>query len=138
MKKIKEFIKENKLTAAMIAVVTVILLISGYTFFFDSDEGGITGWETLRQEGPNFWFGVIFGSVGAAIVIRYVINRVTKSGGVGVGYSALIAAVIFLSIAFGKGCTDKANDGVTTEKGRPVPVKQDSSRVPAEELLPKK
>lgn len=138
MKKIKDFIKNNKTTAAMIAVVSVILLISGYTFFFDSDEGGITGWETLKQEGPNFWFGVLFGSVGAAVVLHYLVKKVTKSGGVGVGYGSLIAVAIFLSIAFGKGCTDKANDGVTTEKGRPVPVKQDSSRVPAEELLPKK
>lgn len=138
MKKIKDFIKNNKATAGMIALVAGILLVSGYTFFFDSDEGGVTGWETIKQEGPNFWFGVLFGSVGAAVVIHYLVKKLTKSGGVGVGYGSLIAVAVFLSVAFGKGCTDKANNAVTTEKGRPNPVQVDSSRVPAEDLLPKK
>jgi hypothetical protein len=67
-------------------------------------------------------------------VVRYVKNQ----GGYGVKLNVLIPIIVLIAVAWGKACNDKTNDGVTAGKGRPVPAKVDSTRVPAEDLLPKK
>ena len=134
----KKWINENKWTAVLIAFVIVILGISLYEFLFTRDcKECISGCETLKQQTGGFWIGAVLSSLGIAGIVHFLVKKLRASGGIGVGYGSLVAIAVLLSVAWGKGCTDKANDGVTSGKGRNNPVQVDSSRVPAEDLLKK-
>lgn len=134
----KNWIKNNKVMTAVILGVLLILGISANEFLFTKDcPDCITGWQTLGNQGGGFWLGAILGSAAAAVLTYFLVKKVSKEGGVGVSYSWIIAIVAFISIAFGKACTDKANDGVTSKGGREIPVQVDSTRVPAEDLIKK-
>lgn len=139
MEKIKNWINKNKWTTVLIAFAVVILLISLREFLFTRDcPDCISGWETLGQQTGGFWLGAVLSSLAIAAIVHFLVKKLKVSGGVGVGYGSLIAIAVLLSIAWGKGCTDKANDGVTSGKGRVNKVQADPSRVPAEDLLQKK
>lgn len=120
-------------------LVAVILIISLYTFLFtkESYEGAITGIQALQQQTAEFWIWAILLSALSAVGVFFIIKKVKQLGGYGLSLNVFIPIFIFIAIAWGKACTDKANDGVTSGKGRPVPVKVDDRRIPAEELLPK-
>lgn len=128
----------DKLWGLVTLAIVVLFLIIGISSFMGSDEGGISGWQTLKQEGAGFWVSSIILSALSGIALFFGIKVYDKNRDVKMLKPFLLAIVVFMSIAFGKGCTDKANDGVTTAKGRPVKILPDSNRIPAEDLLPKK
>lgn len=128
----------DKLWGLVTLAIVVLFLIVGVSAFMGSDEGGISGWQTLKQEGSGFWISSIILSALSGVALFFGIKVYDKNRDVKMLKPFLLAIVVFMSIAFGKGCTDKANDGVTTEKGRPVKILPDSNRIPAEDLLPKK
>jgi uncharacterized membrane-anchored protein YitT (DUF2179 family) len=124
---------------AVIILGAAILAISFYTFLFTKEtyEGAITGLQALQQQTTEFWIWAIILSALSGVGVFFIAKKVKSLGGHGVPLSVFIPIIIFLTIAWGKGCTDKQNDGVTAGKGRPVPAKIDSTRIPAEDLLPK-
>lgn len=98
-----------KIAAGFIVAVLVFALI---TFLASG------GAEVLGNEGAGFWIGLIL-FVAFALFVAYLgYRRYTKSQEGTDTIPYLIIVAIFLGIAFGKGCTDKANDGVTTSQGR--------------------
>lgn len=134
----KKWINENKLMTAVIAFILVALGIAAYEFLFTKDcQECVTGWTVLKQEGWNFWGWALGLTALSGVATYFIVKKVKGDGGYG-NISMLIPILILLTIAFGKGCTDKANNAVTTEKGNPNPQKADSLRIPAEDLLPKK
>lgn len=135
----KTWIKENKVMFGVILVVAAMAIFAILTFLFTKDdhEGAITGVQALKQQTTEFWIWAIALTIGAGVLTHFVVKKVKANAGYGVSYNVLIPIIVFIAIAWGKGCTDKANDGVTAGKGRPVPVQVDSLRVPAEDLLPK-
>ena len=128
---------DKKWAIPVIGIVLLFIIIA-LVSFFGKDEGGISGLQALQQEGTSFWIWAIVLSALSGIVGFFGLKAYDKEKDVKIMKPFALAIVIFLSIAFGKGCTDKANDGVTTEKGRPVKILPDSNRIPAEDLLPKK
>lgn len=134
----KKWINENKLMTVVILLIIGIFAIAVNEFLFTKDcQECLTGWTVLKQEGWNFWGWALGLSALSGVATYFIVKKVKGDGGYG-SISMLIPVLILLSIAFGKGCTDKANNGVTTEKGNPNPQKADSLRIPAEDLLPKK
>ena len=130
---------KDKPTAIMVIAVGVMLLIALFDFLFTKDAAdSFTGLRTLGQEGWNFWIWAIVLPIAAGVLVYFGVRIYNKNAEPSTLKAFLIAAIAFLVIAFGKGCTDKANKGVTTENGRPVPVATDSTRIPAEDLIPKK
>lgn len=117
-------------------IVGLMLFIAGRTFLGRDCSTCISGWETLKQEGPNFWGTAILGSVLAAVAgaaFFYFYKKIKEFKPV---KPLLIALIAFIAIAWGKGCTDKANNAVTTEKGRiggPAPI--DTTRMSAEDII---
>ena len=110
---------------AVIIGVAVILLISLNVFLFTKDcPECYTGWQILGMKGASFWIWAFVLTALAAGVMFLVVRALRASGGVGISLNVLIPIVVFLSIAWGGVCTDKANDGVTAEKYTPKgPVK---------------
>ena len=136
----KNWIKENKVMAGVIVFVLAAIIFAVTQFLFTKSgdyEGAITGVQALQQQTTEFWLNAIGWSVASGVALYFAVKKIKKMAGFGVPLTVLVPAIIFIAIAWGKGCTDKANDGVTSGKGRPVPAKVDSLRVPAEDLLPK-
>lgn len=117
-------------------IVALMLVIAGVSFLGRDCDTCISGWETLKQEGPNFWWSAaIFSALAAAATWAFIFfyKKIREFKPV---KPLLIAVIVFLAVAWGKGCTDKANNAVTTEKGRvggPAPV--DSTRMSAEDII---
>ena len=137
IKRVIEKIKSND-TLQVVLFVSVIILIAIPVFL---GRGGtvISGWKTLMNQTGSEWLRMIIFSL-CAVAVIYVWIRYYKKKQDGTGYRAFLwGAVIFIAIAFGKACTDKANEGVTSGNGRPggIPA-ADDTRIPAEDLLPKK
>jgi len=137
MKKIISSLKESGMLW-VVAGIFVIIVISIIAFL---SKGGTTvsGWEILTNQTFGEWFWMIFASaVAGGVVWAYIkfYKKTQDSKGI---VPFAIAFMLFVAIAFGKACTDKANEGVTSGKGRPggeAPI--DSTRIPAEDLIPKK
>ena len=128
-------ISEKNGTIFGLGVILTIILIGIGTFLGRDCPECISGWETLKQEGPNFWWSAFAFSIlgGASFwAFMHFYKKILDYGPV---KPLLITCIIFLAIAWGKGCTDKANEAVTTEKGRPDKYKPkiDSTRIPAED-----
>jgi hypothetical protein len=139
MSKLITWIKEHKAAAIALGLLAVMLIIAACEFLFVKGNNQYTGWQILGMQGANFWITAVVCSVLAGLVAGYVVKKIKADDGDSrtTFVPGFIVIAAFLGIAFGKGCTDKANDGVGTEKGRPTQV-IDSTRVPAEDLIPKK
>lgn len=122
----------------VVIFLAVILIIAMIAFL---GRGGtvVSGWEILKNQTTGEWLRMIGFSVIAGVVVWAYIRFYKKTqDGKGI-FPFAIAFMVFVAIAFGKGCTDKANEGVTSGKGRPGgPAPVDTTRVPAEDLIPKK
>lgn len=127
----------DKTIIALIIFVSAVLIISLSVFLFQKDCAECyTGWQILGMQGLNFWGSAIFFTALAGGFTFFVVKKVINAGGVGVSLNWVIPIVVFISIAFGKACTDKANNGVTSEKFKPTgPV--DDGRESAEDQLKK-
>lgn len=134
----KNWIKENTVMFAVIVGLLVILGIATNEFLFVADEGGISGIEALKQSGKGFWIGLGIASILSGIGTYFLVKALKKSQGYGVGYGVLVAILLPLCIALGKGCENKTDGGVTSPNGRPEKVAIDTTRAAAEDLLPKK
>lgn len=138
MKKIFEAIKKNDTLQVALGVAIVVAI--AIPVFLGRGGTVISGWQVLMNQSAGEWFRMILFSLLAGVVIFFWIryHRKTQDGR---NYRAFLwSAVIFISIAFGKACTDKANEGVTSANGRPKPATTIpyEDRVPAKDLLPKK
>lgn len=129
----KKWIKNNKALFAGILIAAVGLIGAlANEFLFKADPGGITGMEALKQAGANFWVWAIVLSVVAGGAV-YGITRYLKKEGTG-SLSMLIVPIVFLAIAWGKGCTEKADRGVGFEHHVPIP-QTDSTRISADSMI---
>lgn len=125
--------KKDSTMRAVIIGLAVILLISFNVFLFTKDCAECyTGWQILGMKGVSFWIWAIVLTALAAGVVFLIVRALRASGGVGISLNVLIPVVVFLSIAWGGVCTDKANNGVTTEKYKPTGPMKDN-RESAEE-----
>jgi Na+/melibiose symporter-like transporter len=132
----KNWIKENKLMFALIIGILLILGISANEFLFTSDEGGITGAQAIKQLGNSFWGWLGLASVLTGVGTYFLVKHLKKNAGLGVGYGTILAILFPLMVVFGKACEGKSDGGVTTPKGRPVPVKVDTTtRTSAEDMI---
>ncbi len=140
MSKVSKFFDEKPGTSFAI-VASIILFIGVLIFLFTKDNAAnpnsITGWEVLGQQSFSFWLWAAFFSLLAGGVVAFLSKYFRADGDSKSFGVAWIVIGAFLAIAWGKGCTDKANDGVTAPQGRPDAVQIDTTRVPAEDLLPK-
>lgn len=133
--------KDNDSKWKWLTLATLVLLIvvglSYFLFTKDSHEGAITGWQAFQQMDASFW-GWAIGLTALAGASFFLFAKIyDKVKDLGATRWMLIVGLIFLSIAWGKGCDVKSNDGVTSPKGRPTPTQIDTTRVAAEDLLPK-
>lgn len=129
--------KTDPTTRAMIIGVTAIFVFAIIYFLAQRNCPECpTGWQVLGMNGINFWGSAVFFSLCGFAAIWFLVRKVFNSGGVGVSLAYVAPIIIFFSIAFGKACTDKATDGVTSEKFKPTGPAKDG-RVPAEELIKK-
>ncbi len=137
---LKKFFDEKPFTAFMIGA-GVILLIAVCVFLFTKDNAAnpysVTGWQVLGMQSFSFWLWAIFFTALAGVGI-WAANKYLINGGDSKPFGNWwILIAVFLSIAWGKACTDKANDGVTAPGFTPT-EKVDDGRVPAEELIKEK
>ncbi len=125
----------------LIAVAVGLMLIVGVIEFLGKHGTITSGFEILMNQTANEWFWMIFGSVfcGGLVYAFYKYYQKQQDVPGNMVRSFAAAFMIFAGIAFGKACTDKANEGVTSGNGRPGgPAPVEDNRVPAEDLLPKK
>lgn len=101
-------------TKLLIVSLTAIIVLSVLIFLFDREgTNGPTGWETLAMEGAGFWIWAIFGIVGAAACVYFLIKNDQRSGPEWRTWALLALAILLFFSPWGKACTDKANYGVT-------------------------
>lgn len=137
MKKIISKLKESGMLW-VVAGCAVFIIVALVTFL---GKGGTTvsGWQIIANQTFGEWFWMLFASAIAGVVVWAYIKFYKKTQDSKGIVPFAIAFMLFISIAFGKACTDKANEGVTSGKGRPGGAAQvDSTRIPAEDLIPKK
>jgi hypothetical protein len=129
----------NKLMTAVLVGIATIVVFSLAVFLGGKNAEGHSGFKIIANSG--FWYIaelILFSAIaGGAVVLGIRQYRLKQDGKVLIPY--ILAFMLFISIAFGKACTDKSNDGVTSPGGRPGSAAPfDSTRVAAEDLLPKK
>lgn len=137
MKKLSKLFDEKPGTALLIGA-GIILLVAVCVFLFTKDNAAnpysVTGLEVLGNQNFSFWLFAIIFTVLAGVVI-WVLNRYLINGGDSKPFGNWwILIAVFLSIAWGKACTDKANDGVTAPGHTPT-EKVEDGRLPAEDLI---
>lgn len=136
---IKKFMDEKPGTAFAI-VAAAILFIGGGIFLFTKNDSknpdSVTGLQVLGQQNFSFWLWAIV--ITAAIVVGIIaINKYLIKGGDSKAFGNWwIVMAIFIGVAWGKGCTDKANEGVTSP-GHKVEKPVDDGREAAEEMIKK-
>jgi hypothetical protein len=102
----------------LVGIVSAILLFSLLYWGLNGD-GGITGFQVLARQKGGFWLGLIISVIAIGVLVYFMIRHYSKTQDGSSTTAFLIAIAIFMGIAFGKGCTDKANGGTTAGKGRP-------------------
>lgn len=130
----KNWIKENKLMAAIVAFIAVILVVAGVEFLFTSNEGEITGVQALKELGTGFWIWAVVGTIAASVITYFVVKKIKGDGGYG-KLNYFVPILLLLAVSWGKAFDVKA-DGIGGAKHIPK-VQTDSTRVAAEDLLPK-
>jgi hypothetical protein len=106
----------------IVYVGILAFIIIAIIAFAGKDAEGHGGFQIIFNQGPLYIASMIFFALVAAGAAVFGISRYRKTQKTNSLVAPGIIMVIFLAIAFGKGCTDKANDGVTGPKGRPVTV----------------
>jgi len=112
--------KDNRLMKIVFGFVAAAIVAAIAIFLFSRDPGGISGAETLGQEGASFWIWAVILTLASIASAVYGYRLFIKNQKPITIIVAAVVVVVLLAIAWGKGCTDKANDGVTTEHGRPL------------------
>lgn len=105
----------------VLGVAAAFVLFALLVFGFGKNDYGHTGFQIIFSQGTWYVITMLLFfalAVAAAYGAFRVYNR-EQDLTLGV-YALAVVAIVFLSIAFGKGCTDKDNDGVTGPRGRPV------------------
>lgn len=100
--------------------VGIIILVALIAFLFTGEP---TGWQVIFNQGAAYILSMFF-FFAISLVAIYAAYRVyNKNQETTLGFwAAIVVAVVFIAIAFGKGCTDKANSGVTGPGGAPAAV----------------
>jgi hypothetical protein len=127
----------NQIMTAVTIGVAAIIVFALVVFLGGKNEEGHSGFQIVANSG--FWYifeMIIFSAIaGGAVVLGLRKYKDKQDGKVLIPY--ILGFILFVSIAFGKACTDKSNDGVTSPGGRPGgPAPIDSTRIPAEDLIP--
>jgi amino acid permease len=131
-------LKESGMLYVLIGVA--VMLVIGLIEFLTNSDGGATGFEILANQTGSEWTRLIFGTLAIGVVVFlyrkfYEKKQDTRQESL---ISLAVAIMLFAGIAFGKGCTDKANGGVTSGNGRPnKEVKSYEDRQAAEDMLKK-
>ena len=133
----KKLLKNGGVLAG-IAGLLLILGIAANEFLFTKDcPDCLTGAQILAKEGAGFWLSAILGSLGIGAIVWFFAKKYTVTKDMSGIAGAMIGLMAMASIAFAKGCEDKAEgSAVTTQKGNPVKV-VDSTRQAAEDMLKK-
>ncbi len=100
-------------TGAGILSVFTLAIIGICIFLFSKDDAGLTGIQTLRLESTAFWVCAVICFILSVVFIVLGIRSNNTTGGSGKTVALFIIAAALLFGPFGKGCTDKANKGVT-------------------------
>jgi hypothetical protein len=96
-------------------IVPVIIIAAAISFTFGKDGygHGITGAQALSYESGWFWFFVVLGILVAGALVYLALRNVRNEGKTSTTIVLIALAVVCFFGPFGKGCTDKANQGVT-------------------------
>lgn len=121
-----------------LGVVVLMTIIASIAFLGKSQGDLISGWEALNRIGGGFWTLAIGLTIGAGVLAYFGIKVYDKQRDVSMLKPFLAGVVLFLALAWGKGCDVKQSGGVTGGKGRLVKIPKDTTRVAAEDLLQKK
>lgn len=117
--------QEKRQNTILVAALGAVILIALLVFGFGKNEWGHTGFEVVFHQGAWFLITMLFFFALAVAAAWYgwrVYSRTQEFFGVPLALA--IVAIIFIGIAFGKGCDVKGSDGVTGPKGRPEAVQQ--------------
>jgi hypothetical protein len=123
--------KNDKKLGIIVVCVAVAMVIFAFVVFLTSkNDAGHTGWQVITYQGA--WYlttMAFFALLGVASLVGGWLWYKKTEDEPNKALGGAIVAAIFFSIAFGKGCTDTANDGVTGPKGRlpQTEVKADST-----------
>lgn len=112
----------NQLMNIVYIVAITFVIIAICTFLINKD-GGVSGWYVITHNGFGYIALMIFFSAVAAAAIVFGIKRYNKTQEGKSIIPYIVVAFIFLAIAFGKACTDKANNNVTGPGGAPTESK---------------
>lgn len=115
----KKFKKENDLwwVPLMLIGFIVIALIA----FLGKGGSAVSGWQIVFNQTFGEWFRMVFFSALAGGIVWLYIKFYNRTQDTKGSFVFAVALLVFVSIAFGKACTDKANDGVTS--GKVIPKK---------------
>lgn len=107
--------KDKFFSSARNIAVVLILFVAVVAYLF---TGNPTGWQVLKaQDGWYLATMLAFFAAGVYAIWRGIASY-QKTQEAKSFRPAFIVFAIFCAIAFGKGCTDKTNSGVTAPSGR--------------------
>ena len=117
MKKVIEKLKESGMlyVVAGLAVIIIVAIIA----FLGKGGTEVSGWQIITNQTFGEWFWMLFASAIAGVIVWAYIKYYKKTQDAKGMVPFIVAFMLFVAIAFGKGCTDKANEGVTSGNGRP-------------------
>lgn len=111
---------DSKLGIGVLSGVALMIIVGVSVFLFGENDQGNTGWEIISHQGGWYLSTMgLFAGAGLAM-LYYGYKAYQKSQEAKSMIGPIIICFVFWCLTFGKGCTDKANDGVTGPKGRPT------------------
>lgn len=96
------------------------VIIALLTFLVGKNDQGNSGGYIIFHQGAGYLLLMVVFALIAAGAIIYGLNAYKRTQETKSLLVPFIVAVVFIVIAFGKGCTDKANNGVTGPRGTPT------------------
>lgn len=113
--------KDNgNLIGGIFLAVLLIVCVCIYLFSGNSAADPTTGVDVLKAQGGGYFRSMIGWSVIGLVAafIGWLLYHI--KGRAGYLIIGIIVAIAFITVGVGKGCTDKANDGVTSPAGRVI------------------
>lgn len=106
---------ENKDNTGLLMEIVYIVglafvLIALLTFLVGKNDAGNSGGYIIFHQGAWYIIGMILFCLIAAVAVRWGLRRYAATQEVGKLFLPFVIAVAFLALAFGKGCSDKANN----------------------------